>query len=40
MPENKTEQGLADMFANFFLEKISTIRDDLNLTPKYSPTAN
>ena len=40
MPEKKTEQDLADMFANFFIDKISTIRQDLNSTPKYKPTAN
>ena len=40
MPENKTEQDLANMFGNFFLDKILTIREDLNLTPKYSPIAN
>ena len=40
MPENKTDQELADMFTNFFLHKISTIREDLNLTPRYKPLAS
>jgi hypothetical protein len=37
MPENKSDKDLADQFANFFLDKIKRIRDDLEDHDLYVP---
>ena len=38
MPPGKTDQVLADEFADYFLTKIKKIRDDLAECVAYSPT--
>ena len=38
MPENKTGKELADNFANYFLEKIQNIRENLNDKDLYIPS--
>ena len=37
MPPNKTDEQLANEFANHFLNKIERIRSELNTTEPYSP---
>lgn len=38
MPEGRTDQELADDFANYFIDKIETIRDSLQSIPKFVPS--
>ena len=40
MPEHKSEQLLADTFADFFIKKIAKIRDALDSHPKFQPSTN
>ena len=40
LPDNRTNDELAEEFATFFMSKIIKIHDDLNNYPKYSPVAN
>jgi len=38
LPSGRTDQDLADDFANYFMNKILSIRDALQNTPKYVPS--
>ena len=37
MPDAKSDDALANTFADYFMEKISKIRDELQSHPQYSP---
>ena len=39
MPEGRSDQELAESFADFFMNKIQNIRDTLNDIPAYEPTS-
>ena len=38
MPENQSDQDLADNFADYFMSKIQNIRDSLQNVPAYAPS--
>ena len=37
MPDAESDKALTNMFADYFVEKISKIRDELHSYPEYSP---
>ena len=37
VPDTESDEALANTFADYFMEKISKIRDDLQSHPEYSP---
>ena len=37
MPDAEADEALANMFSDYFVERISKIRDELHSFPEYSP---